>query len=92
MRKMTQREFNTEQVLRLADMKKGQGGWICRLEGPDGAVRRMLEMGLIEEAYVEVVHEAPFGRDPIAVRVRGALLAVRRQEAQYVSIRKVQVK
>jgi len=45
-------------------------------------------MGMVEEAYVEIVHEAPFGRDPVAVRVRGGLLALRRQEAACVTIRK----
>ena len=70
----------------LAQLRKGQGGHICRLEGPEATVRRLLEMGMVEEAYVEIVHEAPFGGDPVAVRVRGALLALRRQEAGCVTV------
>ena len=69
-------------------MSKGQGGYICRIDGPEATVRRLLEMGMIEEAYVEIVHEAPFGGDPVAVRVRGGLLALRRQEATCVTVRK----
>lgn len=70
----------------LGQLRKGEGGYICRLEGPESTVRRLLEMGMVEEAYVEIVHEAPFGGDPVAVRVRGALLALRRQEAGCVTV------
>lgn len=73
----------------LGDMHQGEKGWISKVEGPDLVVRRLLEMGLVEEAYIEVMHEAPFGKDPVAVRVRGALLALRRQEAKCVIVRKV---
>jgi ferrous iron transport protein A len=41
---------------------------------------------LLEGSTVEVLHEAPFGKDPIAVRVRGALLALRRSEANHVRV------
>ena len=85
---MTGREITPEQPLPLGQMSKGEGGYICSLEGPEGTVRRLLEMGMVEEAYVEIVHEAPFGGDPVAVRVRGGLLALRRQEASCVTVRK----
>jgi len=85
---MTGRENLPDVPLCLGDLRRGQGGYICRLEGPEATVRRLLEMGMVEEAYVEIVHEAPFGRDPVAVRVRGGLLALRRQEAACVTIRK----
>lgn len=85
---MTGRETLPDQPLPLGQMSKGQGGYICRIEGPEVTVRRLLEMGMVEEAYVEIVHEAPFGGDPVAVRVRGGLLALRRQEASCVTVRK----
>ena len=43
--------------------------------------RRLIEMGFIEGAEVEVIHESPFGRDPIAVRVGSATVALRRRDA-----------
>lgn len=73
----------------LDQMKKGQRGIIIRLEGPEPTVRRLMEMGMLEDSPVEVVHEAPFGRDPLAVHVRGALLALRRREAKCVWVRGV---
>lgn len=74
----------------LDQIPLGQGGWVSRLEGPEGTVRRLMEMGLVEEAFVEMVHEAPFGGDPVAVRVRGSLLALRRADAKNITVRRVQ--
>ncbi len=47
----------------------------------DEIERRLIELGFVEGAGVEVLHEAPLGRDPIAVRVAGATVALRRREA-----------
>jgi ferrous iron transport protein A len=88
---MTGRENILDTPVRLGELRKGEGGYICQVEGNDALVRRLLEMGLVEEAYVEIVHEAPFGRDPVAVRVRGGLLGLRRQEASCVLLRKAKL-
>jgi len=42
---------------------------------------RLLELGFVEGARVEIMHEGAFGRDPIAVRVNNATIALRRREA-----------
>jgi len=52
--------------------------------GSEELERRMLEMGFIEGALVEVPHEGLFGHDPIAVRVGNATIALRRREANAV--------
>ena len=46
--------------------------------------RRLLELGIVEGADVQVLHEGPIGRDPIAVRVNGTTIALRRREAMAV--------
>ena len=43
--------------------------------------RRLIELGFVEGARVEVLHQGLFGRDPIAVRVNEATVALRRREA-----------
>ena len=48
--------------------------------------RLLLEIGFVEGARVEVLHEGPFGRDPIAVRVDDMRVALRRREANAVLI------
>lgn len=42
---------------------------------------RLLELGFVEGARVEILHEGAFARDPIAVRVNNATIALRRREA-----------
>lgn len=48
--------------------------------------RRLIEMGLVEGARVEVLHEGFPGRDPIAVRVSEHTVALRRAEANAVIV------
>lgn len=48
--------------------------------------RRLLEMGFIEGAHVELLHEGFIGRDPIAVRVNQTTVALRRSEANAVLV------
>ena len=48
--------------------------------------RRLLELGFVEGARGEVLHEGPVGRDPIAVRVNNTTIALRRREAMAVLV------
>ena len=47
---------------------------------------RLIEMGFVEDARVEILHEGLFGRDPIAVRVNDATVAVRRRAAMAIIV------
>ena len=73
---------------KLSELRVGEKGRIQRVFEADAPemTRRLLEMGLLEGSPIEVLHEAPFGRDPIAVRVRGGLIALRREEAKWVEV------
>jgi ferrous iron transport protein A len=48
--------------------------------------RRLLELGFVEGAAIEVLHEGPLGRDPIAVRVNDSTVALRRREAMAIIV------
>ncbi len=48
--------------------------------------RRLIELGFIEGALIEILHEGFFGRDPIAVRVNDATIALRRREAMAIMV------
>ena len=52
----------------------------------DELERRLLELGFTEGAQVEILHEGLFGRDPIAVRVNDATVAIRRREAMAILV------
>jgi ferrous iron transport protein A len=47
---------------------------------------RLIELGFVEGARVEVLHEGIVGRDPIAVRIENVTVAVRRREAMAVFV------
>ena len=79
----------------LADSRKGFAGTIVEVRTPvdsgglGGAEieRRLLEMGFVEGAPVEIVHEGLFGRDPMAIKLADRTVALRRREARSVMVR-----
>ncbi len=53
---------------------------------PDELERRLIELGFIEGATIEILHEGAVSRDPIAVRVNDATIAIRRREAMAILV------
>jgi len=79
----------------LSAARKGERGVIIRVGGDTGHAeaidpveleRRLLEMGFVEGARIEILHEGLFGRDPIAVRIDDMRVALRRREAGAVTV------
>ncbi len=52
-------------------------------------IPRLIEMGLVKGAKIKILHTAPFDRDPIAVQVKGAIIALGRNEANQILVEKV---
>ena len=53
---------------------------------PDELERRLIELGFVEGAAVEILHEGLIAHDPIAVRVDCATVALRRREAMAILV------
>lgn len=80
----------------LGRMGRRQKAIVLRIDGafadalgglPGGELeRRLIEIGFVEGASVEVMHEGFFGRDPIAVRVNDHVVALRRREANAIQV------
>jgi len=68
--------------IRALDMSRAEG---AGLPGPE-LERRLIELGFVEGAAVELLHQGLFGRDPIAVRVAATTIALRRREAMAVVV------
>ena len=74
--------------------KRGYRGIIHRLAANEACSAlssnelesRLIELGFVEGAKVEVLHEGIVGRDPIAVRIENVTVAVRRREAMAVIV------
>ncbi len=84
-------------MTKTLSLGQAQRGFIGRIRAIDATAgssvltpveleSRLIEMGFVEDARVEVLHEGMFGRDPIAVRVNNATVAIRRREAMAILV------
>lgn len=48
--------------------------------------KRLRNLGFDEGVEIEALHAAPFGKDPLAVRIGRMMVAVRRAQAQAISV------
>jgi ferrous iron transport protein A len=69
----------------LDRLRKGTPARVLAVKGTGAVARRLMEMGVVPGAPVRVVKSAPLG-DPLEVRVRNYHLALRRSEAQTISV------
>jgi ferrous iron transport protein A len=85
-------------VVPLGQGARGLRGLVVRVGAPDASgkptalpqaelERRLLEIGFVEGAEVEILHEGMIGRDPIGVRLDDMRVALRRREADAVLVR-----
>lgn len=75
----------------LAALKPGQSARVVgispRCRGPER--RRLMDLGLLPGTWVRAEFTSPLG-DPTAFRVRGALIALRQEQARLIEIADVQ--
>ena len=81
-------------TIKLSQARRGDRGVIvqvgdhCHHQGEAVELeRRLLELGFVEGAQVELLHEGLFGHDPIAMKVDDMRVALRRHEAASLTIR-----
>ena len=70
---------------RLCDMPVGQTAYITRLSSPASIRRRLLDIGCTEGTPVTCLFTGPSG-EPRAYRIRGAVMALRREDAKTVIV------
>ena len=64
----------------LLQLKPGQKGRILKVPGAGAVQRRIMDMGLVKGAEIEVERVAPLG-DPLEVKIKGYHLSLRKSEA-----------
>jgi ferrous iron transport protein A len=69
----------------LDALEAGTPARVLAVRGSGALARRLMEMGVVPGAPVRVIKAAPLG-DPLEVRVRNYHLALRRSEAQTISV------
>ncbi len=70
---------------RLCDIRPGERAVVSTLETTGSMRRRLLDIGLVENTEVECLGRSPCG-DPSAYLIRGAVIAIRAQDARGVCI------
>lgn len=76
---------NTGQYRLLSSLKSGQSGTVSAVKAECTMRRRLLDLGLTEGTDVTCVGISPLG-DPLAFRIRGAVIALRRVDADTVHL------
>jgi ferrous iron transport protein A len=69
----------------LSEIALNEWVHIVRLDGPKADCDRLLDLGFTPGEEIVITHRTPLG-DPLIVRVRGALLALRRREAAWILV------
>ena len=69
----------------LSELGPPEKARIIRVGGKGGIRRRLLDMGVVTGAVVEVERVAPLG-DPVQIKVKGYSLALRKEEAENIQV------
>jgi DtxR family Mn-dependent transcriptional regulator len=77
--------MKTMTTARLKDLQPGRKGKVLKINARGETSKRIVEMGVIPGAVVEVERVAPLG-DPIDIKVKGYHLSLRKEEAAGIEI------
>ena len=72
----------------LSQLNHGESGQVLEVAVCGTLRRHLLNLGLVPGSTIKMVRRSPLG-DPVAYRIRGATLALRKQEADKISIRRL---
>jgi DtxR family Mn-dependent transcriptional regulator len=73
------------EAMSVYDLQPGQGGNVTQVQAQGAIRQRLLDMGILPEARIDVERVAPTG-EPIWIRLHGTQIALRRREAQAVLV------
>jgi len=69
----------------LASLKRGQKGIIAAVDATDPQVQRLMTLGLVEGAEVELAGAA-LGGDPMEFRLFGCGISLRQEQARHFTV------
>ena len=77
-----------KKYLTAADLKPKDKAKVLRVSATTILRKKFLAMGILPGVIVEMIRHAPLG-DPIALKIKGYHLSLRKSEARYILIEKV---
>lgn len=72
-------------LIPLSSLPLGKKAIVKTLTSNGTNRRRMLDLGLISDTEVEALQKSPSG-DPVAYQIRGAVIAIRTEEASKILV------
>jgi ferrous iron transport protein A len=81
----SQIEDLSEMRIKMRQMNDNQAGQIVAVKVSGDLGRRLREMGLVPGTEIKIQGRAPL-YDPVALRVRGATLTLRNNEADHIEV------
>ncbi|TEB06193.1 ferrous iron transport protein A [Pelotomaculum schinkii] len=81
-----QGDYPADIIISLHDLPVGKSATVSSIQAAGFTRRRMLDLGLVPGTRVKALRISPAG-DPKAYRIRGAVIAFRKEEAQQILIK-----
>lgn len=81
------KQFYPAEKQSLDRLPLGKCGVVSALTSEGVQRRRMLDLGLVEGASVEALHQSPSG-SPTAYSIMGAVIALRQEDAKKIILKK----
>ena len=72
-------------LYKLSDLKQGEKALVFQINSKNEIARRFRDIGLINGTEISCIHKSPLG-DPAAYMIRGALIAIRSEDADTVLV------
>lgn len=69
----------------LNELQPGMHAKVLNLQTDDEMKRRLLDIGLVEGTDIECLFQS-FSKDPVAFLIRGAVIALRNEDAKKIEI------
>ncbi len=80
--------IHTDNPTSLADLPQGATAEVIALGGEGPERRRLIDLGILPGTTISVETRSPLG-DPTAYRVRDTVIALRREQAGRIAVRRV---
>jgi Fe2+ transport system protein FeoA len=81
------REAAEVQVMALSEIAVGESAVVASLQLSPEVGDHLMHLGFLPDATIEVLRRAPAG-DPTVYRIEGAEIALRRETARYIRVRR----
>ncbi|WZL74251.1 FeoA family protein [Clostridiaceae bacterium 35-E11] len=76
----------SQNAIPLSQLSVGSCAQVSALINTGLSRRRMLDLGLVPGTFIQVLRKSPLG-DPIAYHIRGATIALRKEESDKILVR-----